>query len=97
MDIYRPKIQIKPTENGGFKIVDKDNDVNQLATIMEFIPTNSDLPIKSVKEFIEYLKIAFKRIIGILIPIILVLIYLIVTNSLQDFINYAGKSKSPAF
>ena len=45
--------------------------------------------VQNKKEFIEYLKTAFKRIIGILIPIILVLIYLIATNSLQDFINYA--------
>lgn len=45
--------------------------------------------VQNKKEFIEYLKTAFKRIIGILIPMILVLIYLIVTNSLQDFINYA--------
>ena len=45
--------------------------------------------VQNKKEVIEYLKTAFKRIIGILIPIILVLIYLIVTNSLQDFINYA--------
>lgn len=45
--------------------------------------------VQNRKEFIEYLKTAFKRIIGILIPMILVLIYLIATNSLQDFINYA--------
>ena len=45
--------------------------------------------VQNKKEFIEYLKTAFKRIIGILIPMILVCIYLIETNSLQDFINYA--------
>ena len=45
--------------------------------------------VQNKKEFIEYLKTAFKRIIGILIPMILVFIYLITTNSLQDFINYA--------
>lgn len=45
--------------------------------------------VQNRKEFIEYLKTAFKRIIGILIPMILVCIYLIATNSLQDFINYA--------
>lgn len=45
--------------------------------------------VQNKKEFIEYLKTAFKRIIGILIPMILVCIYLIATNSLQDFINYA--------
>ena len=45
--------------------------------------------VQNKKEFIEYLKTAFKRIIGILIPMILVFIYLIATNSLQDFINYA--------
>ncbi|OKZ75057.1 MAG: hypothetical protein BHW00_02925 [Clostridium sp. 26_22] len=45
--------------------------------------------VQNKKEFIEYLKTVFKRIIGILIPMILVFIYLIATNSLQDFINYA--------
>ena len=45
--------------------------------------------VQNKREFIEYLKTAFKRIIGILIPMILVFIYLITTNSLQDFINYA--------
>ena len=45
--------------------------------------------VQNKKEVIEYLKTAFKRIIGILIPMILVCIYLIATNSLQDFINYA--------
>ena len=45
--------------------------------------------VQNKKEFIEYLKTAFKRIVGILIPMILVFIYLIATNSLQDFINYA--------
>lgn len=45
--------------------------------------------VQNKKEFIEYLKTAFKRIIGILIPMTLVCIYLIATNSLQDFINYA--------
>ena len=45
--------------------------------------------VQNKREFIEYLKTAFKRIIGILIPMILVCIYLIATNSLQDFINYA--------
>jgi len=45
--------------------------------------------VQNKKEFIEYLKTIFKRIIGILIPMMIVFIYLIVTNSLQDFINYA--------
>ena len=45
--------------------------------------------VQNKREFIEYLKTAFKRIVGILIPMILVFIYLIATNSLQDFINYA--------
>lgn len=53
---YRPnKIKIKDFKFGGFKIVDVDNDNNQLATILEFNPLNSDLPIDYVKEFATYL------------------------------------------
>ena len=54
--MIRPsKIEIKKTGNGSFKIVDCDNDDNQLATLLEFKPENSDLPIEEVREFAEYL------------------------------------------
>lgn len=54
--IYRPeKIEVKNTPNGGFKVVDSENDDYQLATILEFNPENSDLPIKETREFVEYL------------------------------------------
>ncbi len=37
----------------------------------------------------DYLKIVVKRLIGIIIPVLILFSYLIVTNSLNDFINYA--------
>lgn len=45
--------------------------------------------VENKEQFREYIKSAITRIIGILLPAILVLIYLITTNSLTDFINYA--------
>ena len=55
-NLYRPsKLEIKITEYGGFKIVDSENDDYQLATILEFNPINSDLPIEGVREFAEFL------------------------------------------
>lgn len=51
--LYRPtKLEIKNTKHGGFKVVDSEN---ELATILEFKPENSDLPIKETREFVEYL------------------------------------------
>jgi hypothetical protein len=56
MDLYRPEtIEIKSNDGGGFKVVDSDNDSNQLATILEFNPLNSDLPIEETREFVQYL------------------------------------------
>lgn len=50
-NLYRPTtIEIKDIKDGGFKIVD-----STLATILEFNPLNSDLPIDMVREFAEYL------------------------------------------
>lgn len=55
-NLYRPtKIEIKDTKHGGFKIVDSENDDYQMATILEFNPANSDLPIEETREFVEYL------------------------------------------
>ena len=55
-NLYRPsKIEIKDTEHGGFKVVDSENDDNQMATILEFKPENSDLPIEETREFVQYL------------------------------------------
>ena len=54
--LYRPRrIEIKETEHGGFKVVDSLNDDYQLATILEFKPENSDLPIEQTREFVQYL------------------------------------------
>lgn len=54
--VYRPQeLSIKETDNGGFKIVDVDFDNYELATILEFNPINSDLPIEMTKEFAQYL------------------------------------------
>jgi len=47
------KIMIKDTKNGGFKIVQGENDDYQLATLLEFKPTDSDLPIEEVRDFAE--------------------------------------------
>ena len=54
--LYRPiRIEIKDTEYGGFKVVDSENDDYQMATILEFKPQNSDLPIEETREFVQYL------------------------------------------
>ena len=45
--------------------------------------------VENKKQFKEYIKSAGARIIGILLPVVLMIIYLVVTNSLIDFINYA--------
>ena len=45
--------------------------------------------VDSKEQFKEYVKIAITRIIGILIPTLIFIVYLIVTHSLVDFINYA--------
>lgn len=51
MKKYRPiKLEIKNTEHDGFKVVDAENDDYQLATILEFRPINSDLPVKETRE-----------------------------------------------
>lgn len=44
--------------------------------------------IKNKKDFRKFLKIAFQRILGIAIPLFILLIYLLVTGSLEDFISY---------
>jgi len=54
--LYRPiRIEIKDTEYGGFKVVDSENDDYQMATILEFKPQNSDLPIEETREFVQYI------------------------------------------
>ena len=45
--------------------------------------------VKNKEQFKEYLKIALTRIVGILLPVIILIIYLICNNALVDFINYA--------
>ena len=45
--------------------------------------------VDSKEQFKEYVKTAITRIIGILIPALIFIVYLIVTHSLVDFINYA--------
>ncbi len=54
--IYRPReLKVVDIPGGGFKIVDVDSQLYQLATILEFNPINSDLPKSMTKEFAEYL------------------------------------------
>ena len=45
--------------------------------------------VENKEQFKEYIKSAGTRILGILIPVIFITVYLLVTNSLIDFINYA--------
>lgn len=45
--------------------------------------------IKNKSEVKEYIKIAMVRIAGILMPVLFLVIYLILTGSIKDFINYA--------
>ena len=45
--------------------------------------------VENKEQFKEYVKIAITRIIGILIPVIILFIYLIASRALQEFINYA--------
>ena len=44
---------------------------------------------KNKEQFKEYIKIALTRIIGLLLPVIIFIIYLICNNAVTDFINYA--------
>lgn len=46
------------------------------------------LEIKSKKDLIEFIKIVFTRVIGLLIPIVIILIYLIINGAIYDFISY---------
>lgn len=41
------------------------------------------------KQFKDYLKIAGMRIIGILLPVLIMFIYLVVNGAIKDFVNYA--------
>lgn len=45
--------------------------------------------VENKEQFKEYVKIAITRIIGILIPVVILFIYLIASRALQEFINYA--------
>ena len=45
--------------------------------------------VKNKEQFKEYIKVALIRIIGILLPVIIFIIYLMCNNALIDFINYA--------
>ena len=50
---------------------------------------NKLLFVENKEQFKEYVKIAITRIIGILIPVVILFIYLIASRALQEFINYA--------
>lgn len=54
--LYRPKhLKVKTSHANDFKVVDVENDVQQLATVFEFNSVNSDLPIEETREFVEHL------------------------------------------
>ena len=55
-EIYRPReLKIVDNQHGGFKIVDPSIEAYMLATMLEFNPINSDIPLHEAKEFAEYL------------------------------------------
>ena len=45
--------------------------------------------VENKEQFKQYIKIAITRVIGILIPVVILFIYLIISGAMQDFINYA--------
>lgn len=45
--------------------------------------------VENKEQFKQYIKIAITRIVGILIPVVILFIYLIIAGAMQDFINYA--------
>lgn len=45
--------------------------------------------VEDKEQFKQYIKIAITRIVGILIPVVILFIYLIISGAMQDFINYA--------
>lgn len=45
--------------------------------------------VENKQQFKEYIKIAGTRAMGIMLPVTLIFIYLIISNALNDFINYA--------
>ena len=45
--------------------------------------------VEDKQQFKQYIKIAITRIVGILIPVVILFIYLIISGAMQDFINYA--------
>jgi len=55
-NVYRPsKLEILEGENGAFRIVDKDFEIYEMAIVLEFNPTNSDLSIEMARQFADYL------------------------------------------
>lgn len=45
--------------------------------------------VENKEQFKQYIKIAITRIVGILIPVVILFIYLIISGAMKDFINYA--------
>ena len=45
--------------------------------------------VEDKEQFKQYIKIALTRIIGILIPILILFLYLIITDAISEFMNYA--------
>lgn len=45
--------------------------------------------VENKEQFKQYIKIAITRILGILIPVVILFIYLLVTEAIQEFMNYA--------
>lgn len=45
--------------------------------------------VENKEQFKQYIKIATTRILGILIPVVILFMYLLVTEAIQEFMNYA--------
>lgn len=59
------------------------------ATLAIIVVIYKALFIENKEQFKQYIKISITRIIGILIPVIIMFIYLILTGAITEFINYA--------
>ena len=59
------------------------------ATLAVIVVIYKLLFVENKEQFKQYIKIAITRIIGILIPVIILFIYLIIAGAMQEFINYA--------
>lgn len=58
-------------------------------TLVIIVVAYKILFVENKEQFKQYIKIAITRVIGILIPVAMLLVYLVISGAMQDFINYA--------